>query len=348
MCFISEPMRIGALLSAGLLAINSAAAQSLPETLIEAGHWKRARAIVEPRIREYPRDALANFLLSQIRNAFGDHESPLAFAENAVSIDGSVAKYHRQVAEALGVKAQHSGMFQQLILARRFKREIDAAIALDPRDLQALRDLMEFYLLAPGIAGGDKTKARDTAARIAVINPAEGFSAQARLAASNGQGNQIEGLLRKAGDAEPLSYRARIALASFYQSPDHANPQEAERQAKEAVKIDPGRVDGYAILSQIYAARGRWTDLDSLLAIAGRDVPDDLLPVYRAGETLLDSNQEFERAVRYLRQYVAGEPEGNAPTLAEARLKLGLALEKARNRASDDTSFTLPVRNPPE
>ena len=52
--------------------------------------------------------------------------------------------------------AQHSNAFQQLFLARRFRKEIDTALSLDSHDTQALRDLMEFYLLAPGLAGGDR------------------------------------------------------------------------------------------------------------------------------------------------------------------------------------------------
>jgi hypothetical protein len=63
------------------------AQQSAAEKLIEAGHWKRARAIVEPRIHEAPDDPLANFLLSQIRNAFGDRTTPLPLAEKAVALD---------------------------------------------------------------------------------------------------------------------------------------------------------------------------------------------------------------------------------------------------------------------
>src|SRR5450631_3573666 len=110
---------------AGILVLAGiAAAQTEAERLIEAGHWKRARAIVEGRMRDNPRDALSHFLLSQIRNAFGDTESPAPLAEQAVALDGGVAKYHRQLAEVLGVKAQHSGILQQLVLARRFKREI--------------------------------------------------------------------------------------------------------------------------------------------------------------------------------------------------------------------------------
>src|SRR5271157_712632 len=120
------------------------------ERLIAAGHWKQARVLVEARIRESPDDPLANFLLSQIRNAFGDRATPLPLAEKAVALDGRTAKYHRQLAEVQGVTAQHAGAFRQLLLGRRFRGEIDAALSSDPRDLQAMRDLLEFYLLAPG------------------------------------------------------------------------------------------------------------------------------------------------------------------------------------------------------
>jgi hypothetical protein len=318
--------RIAALV--GLWAIGAGEAQTLPEKLIEAGHWKRARIIVEARIHDDPRDAMANFLLSQIRNAFGDRESPQALAERAVAIDGGTAKYHRQLAEVLGVKAQHAGIFQQLVLARRFKKEIDAAITLDPHDLQALRDLMEFYLLAPGIAGGDKARAWTIAEQIARVDPAEGFSAQARLAEFNRDRNHVEGLLCKAVDVAPASYRARIALASFYASPSFSNLERAEQHAREAAQIDPGRVEAYAILVQVYASQGRWSDLDSILATAEREVSDDFVPSYRAGETILASGRDITRAVRCFRKYLSGEPEGNAPTLPEAQRKLGLALEK--------------------
>src|SRR5258705_11345815 len=84
------------------------AQQSPAEKLIESGHWKRARTLVEARIREAPDDPLANFLLSQIRNAFGDRTTPLPLAENALALDGKTAKYHRQVPEVQGVMAQHA------------------------------------------------------------------------------------------------------------------------------------------------------------------------------------------------------------------------------------------------
>ena len=43
---------------------------------------------------------------------------------------------------------------------------------------------------------------------------------------------------------------------------------------------------------------------------------------------ILHSGRELPRAERLLRKYLAATPEGNAPTLSEARWQLGLVLEK--------------------
>jgi Tfp pilus assembly protein PilF len=319
------------------------AEQSPAEKLIEGGHWKRARSVVAA-----PHDALSNFLLSQIRAAFGDRTTPLTLAEKAVALDGRTAKYHRQIAEVLGITAQHAGSIQQLFLARRFRREIDAALSLDPRDLQSLRDLLEFYLLAPGIAGGDQHKASEVAGRIAGIDAIEGLLAVARIAEFQKQAAAREEKLRQAAESQPPRYKAHIALAQFYLESGHSNLSAAEAQARAATNLDPGRVDGYALLAAIYADRGAWSELDATLAAAIREVPDDPVPHYRAAERLLAAGRDPIRAERYLRVYLAQEPEGNQPSASEARWRLGLALQAKGSAADALAEFKESVRLDPE
>ena len=296
-------------------AVILRAQPSPAEQLIEAGHWKRARTLVEARMKEAPGDALANLLLSQIRGAFGDRSAPLTYAEKAVELDGRTAKYHRQIAEVLGVTAQHAGALQQLFLARRFRREIDLALACDPRDVQSLRDLVEYYLLAPGIAGGDARKAAEVAARIGAIDAAAGLLAQARIAEHEKLSTR-ESLLRRAA-AHP-NYAARIALAHYYLEAAHTDFTASETAARAAIALNPERVDGYTVLAVVYAERHEWQQLDDALSEAARAVPDDATPHFRAAERLLAKGQDTPRAERYLRFYLAREPEGNQPTLADA------------------------------
>jgi Tfp pilus assembly protein PilF len=294
------------------------------EKLIEAGHWKRARAIVEQRLREAPDDARATFLLSQIRAAFGDRTSPLQLAEKAVRLDGTVARYHRQLAEVQGLIAERSSVFQQVMLARRFRKEIDAAMALDPRDVQAKRDLLEFYLVAPGIVGGDSRKADAVAAQIATVDPSEGFLAKARLAEYHKDYAQAEAMLRRAAEVRPPSYRAHLALARFYLKPPLGNPAAAELWGRAAVALDAGRSGGYEVLASVYAARCDWNSLDSVLAAAEQEVPDDYSSYCRAAEQLLAGNRQPARAAPYLRIYLTQPAEGNQPTADDAQLKLSL------------------------
>ena len=298
---------------------GTARAQDTPaERLIAAGHWKRARALVESRYRDAPNDPLANFLMSQIRAAFGDRTPPMPFAEKAVTLDGRTAKYHRQVAEVAGIMAQHAGLFQQVLLARRFRREIDAARALDSRDVQAWRDQMEFDLLAPGVVGGDQRQAVAVAARIGAIDPAEGFMAQARIAEFHKQPAETGKFLRRAVEADPASYRARIALARFYASADRFHPEDAIREAQLAIQLDHGRVDAYSVLAEVFARLADFVRLDTVLEKAGVEVPDDLTPYYRAAEVLFASQRGEARAQLYLRTYLSQEPEGNEPLSADA------------------------------
>ena len=336
---------IVALLAAALACL---AQERSPEELIVAGHWKRARTLVEQRPREAPQDPNAIFLSSQIRNAFGDRVSPPDLAEKAVRMDGRVARYHRELAEVQGVMAQHAGVLQQVMLARRFRKEIDIALQLDPRDVQAWRDLMEFYLLAPGIVGGDTKKAEAIAGRIIGIDEAAGFLAKARIAEFGKDQAGTEAMLRRAAAVRPPAYRAQVALAEFYLEPGHRNDASAEALAKTALAVDSGRAAAYSILAASYAAREDWGALESLLSAAAGAVPDDPTPSYRAADRLLADRRDPARAERYLRAYLAQDPEGNAPTAADAHWKLGLALHSQQRDEPALEEWKVAVQLDPE
>ena len=128
------------------------------EALINAGHWKRARAIVEPRLAANPRDALAACLLSKIKLAFGDLHGALISAQQAVALEDGNSNYHFQLAEVYGEMAAKASMFVAGGLAKKFKGELDVSLAHDPKNLEALDALMQYSFQAPGIMGGDKGK----------------------------------------------------------------------------------------------------------------------------------------------------------------------------------------------
>ena len=205
------------LLSAfGFLVSARAADSGNAEALIEAGHWKRARAIVEPRVAANPRDAQAVWLLSRIKLAFGDLDGALVPAQQAVALEDGNSDYHLQLAEVYGEMAARASMFAAAGLAHKFKGELDASLARNPKNLDALDALMQYSYQAPGLMGGDKGKARSIADQLVQLSPVRGYFAQAELAQEAKDEAKVEESFRQAVKADPKNYEAQTALAGFY------------------------------------------------------------------------------------------------------------------------------------
>ncbi len=307
------------------------------EALIEAGHWKRARAILEPRLAANPRDAQAACLLSRAKLALGDLDGALKSAQQAVALEDANSNNHFQLAEVYGEMAERASIFAAASLAGKFKGELEASLARDPKNLDTLEALMEYSFQAPGMMGGDKGKARAIAEELVQLSPVHGYLAQAELAKEAKDFAKVEECLLKAVQADPKNYEAQTALASFYTQPSHRNTEGAGKHAREAIELDPARARGYSILAKVLALERRWSELEAVLSASEKAVPDDLAPYFEAADALLESGVELQRGEAYLRKYLTQEPEGEEPDAAHAHRVLGLILEK-RGRSAEAIS----------
>ena len=71
--------------------------------------------------------------------------------------------FHRWLGRVYGQKAERATL--PIGLALKTRDEFQRAAQLDPSDTDALIDVAEYYLEAPGIMGGGHDKARDEATR---------------------------------------------------------------------------------------------------------------------------------------------------------------------------------------
>ncbi len=312
-------------IAAGLLCLY-AAATNLPapnsesvDALIESGHWKRARQAAETRLKTNPNDAQAHAWLSKIESGFGDLEGAIAEAERAVELNPNSAAFHGQLAEVCALMADRSSVLKGLIYARRMKKEIAAALAIDPNHVDTLLVEMMYAWKAPTMAGGDRDRAWQIAAHIARVSPVWAYLARARLAEEEGNDKEVETALRKAVEADPSFYRAHLALARFYCcTAQQKRYAQAEQIAEEAIALDPSNAGGWEILARIYAAQRRGAQLNDTLARAENAAPDDLTPYYAAASVLFETGQDFPHAEQYLRRYLSQPVEGREPSHAEA------------------------------
>lgn len=342
------PLRVSMLLPV-LLAVMAAGGTDpqSPETLIEKGHFKQARTLVDQRLKANPADAETQWLAAWLKQIWGDREAALQHAERAVNAAPSDARYRLRLAEIYGEMAQKASLFQRLGFARRFKAELDRTLALDPRNVRALRDLMEYYITAPSFAGGDRDEAQAMVDRISKIDPLEALLAQVWIARNEKQNDRIEPLYRRALEMDANNWEAHASLANHLTSDAVKRYAHAEPHGRAAVRLAPDRASGYAATARALAGQRKWNELDALLAEAEKAVPDNLVAYYQAAQLCLDAGIESARSERYARKYLTIEPEPRAPGHSRARWLLGRALAGQGRTAEAVAEYKLSVQMDP-
>ncbi len=296
---------------------------------MDANHYKRARVLVEARLRQNPNDAHALYLASLIQEAMGNLRGAMALAEKSVAIDSRNAAYHAQLAECYAYTADRSTWVKGIGYVHLMKKELAASLDLHPHNTAALLVSMMFAFHAPALAGGDRKRAHEIAGEIVRYDANMGYLAHARLAQEDGTDSVKESWLKKAVETTPKFYRAWQEFANFYCCvAARKNAAETERAGQAMVALDPTQASGYAALAAAYARTARWADLDAILAQAERLVPDDLVPYYQAAQSLIDTGQDLPRAERYLARYMGQGPEGLEPDRGQAKWLLASLYEK--------------------
>lgn len=317
-----------------------------PAELLDAGHYRAALRSLEPAAQANPQSGRIAWMLSRARAAVGDLDEALDLADRALATDDSIPEYHVQAAAVSGRLAEKAGLFKQLSFARRAKKELDAAAALDPSNTDAQWGLMMFFYAAPGFLGGDKEKTRAIGQHIVEFAPAAGLYYQARLAEKLKDTTTAENLLLRSAMADPTSFDTSAELAAFYMNakPDQAK---AEKWACQTVHTEPDRAHGWALLAKTYAMCGCWTEAGNIARFSEAIDPDDLAPWYAIAAVAIEKGEQIESAEQWLRKYLARPTEGAEPSWASAHWQLGLALSAQRRRADAITELKIAVEQDP-
>jgi Tfp pilus assembly protein PilF len=325
-----------------LLSISAWSQQSTADKLIAGGHFNRAKPLVRAALERHPQDISALVALSTIQWAFGQLDASTTSAEKAVLAGDESEIAHAQLANTLGAKLASSkiGSIEKMGLARRFRKEADRTLQLNPNNLYAHEALARFYWYAPAIAGGSKAKARQLVDRIIKLNAPRGYAFKAELDATEADRPKsaaaVQADWQKASAADPEGYAAHIGLGSCLLTAGGDKLRGAEDEAKKALALDPSRIDSYRLLAALYVTTARWDNLDANLNRARAAVPDDFGAEYVAAQTILERNigLQLPRAERCLRSYLSQPSEGLEPTMAMAHWRLGVVLEKESHKGA--------------
>src|SRR4051812_7438168 len=162
-----------------------------------------------------PKDGRVFDLMGRNYFMLGDFKKASEVYEQAVAADPSNAEYEHWLGKAYGRRAETSSPFTAPGLASKARQHFEKAVDLNPQDKEAIGDLFEYYVQAPGFLGGGLDKASRLAEKMVALDPAEGYWAQARIAEKRKDFGKAEEHLRRAMDAAPMQVGRVVDLAKF-------------------------------------------------------------------------------------------------------------------------------------
>jgi len=212
----------------------------------------------------------------------GQYKEAVASLEKAIEEDRLNSDHYDWLGKAYGRLAETSSFLSALGHARKTVRAFEQAVELGPTNLEALSDLFEYYLQAPGMVGGGVDKAENIAARVSRLDQAEHHWMRARLAEK-----------RKDYTTAEREFRAALAAA-----PDQ-----------------PGRaLDLAAFLS----SRGRYVESETLFESIVERHPNTPNVLFVRASTYIQSNRKLRQAQALLEKYLEAQIAPDDPPRREA------------------------------
>lgn len=222
-------------------------------------------------------------LAGKTRFMLGDHKDAIDNLQKAVELEPANADYVLWLARAWGRKAEHSNPFAAMSAASHAHEYFERAVALDPHSPEATGDLFDYYLEAPGFAGGGLDKAEALAHRVEAFDPSEGRFDLARIAAR----------------------RKKFT--------------EAEQGFRDALRADP-QATGHAIgFARFLAEQGRSKESDEILAQAEAAHPGSVRLLFGRASIDVESHRNLDEARRLLDRYLDSSLTPDDPSREEAR-----------------------------
>jgi tetratricopeptide (TPR) repeat protein len=181
------------------LAAVLAAAEPPPleraRELYNRTEYEAALALLGPIAQK---DSATYLLMGQCQYMQGEPRKSSELFLKAVQLDPANSDSRMWLARAYGRRAETSSFFTAPGFATKARENFEQAIQLNPMNLEAMSDLFEYYLDAPGFLGGGLDRAAALAKRMGEINPAEYHWGEARLAEKRKEYQTAEQHFRRA------------------------------------------------------------------------------------------------------------------------------------------------------
>jgi tetratricopeptide (TPR) repeat protein len=255
----------GRVLASGFPPDASASLQNASRQF-NSGNYSGAVSTLQVAAIANPNNAEVVYWLGRSYYELHDYDNAITNLEKAVQIDSKNSDYHLWLGRAYGGKADREHSF---FLAKKVKKEFEEAVAANPSNITARRDLEEFNLEAPWVVGGNKDDAKAQVEAIAAIDPIQGHLARAFYYAALKKQDSAESEYQQALAARPKSVDPYFEAANYFIKQNKPAELKAAIDGATAVNPNDPRLayyrGVYGVLSAIDPAHSE-QDLKSYLA----------------------------------------------------------------------------------
>jgi tetratricopeptide (TPR) repeat protein len=279
--------------------------------LYEAKKPAEAKKILTQIDDDHKDYAAAQYYLGRIAYDEKQYEDAADFLAEAAEANPNVADYHFWHGAAMGMDAQQSGMMRKGMLAPKIKTAFEKTVALDPKNIEAMNSLVQFYIQAPGFMGGDLKKGLEMANRMKALDKARGAMAAAEVHLADKKPALAEAEYAALVKAEPTKMEYLIALANYYLG---------QKQYDKAFAV-----------------------YDPLL----KKEPENLSASYQLGKLAAVSGLQLDRGETGLKKYLQTTPAKDQPQPANAYHRLGMIYEHKKNLPEARKCFEQAVKLDP-
>jgi len=176
-------------------------------------------------------------LLGRSYFANAEYKKATEVFEKAIQTDPQNADHRHWLGRTFGRRAKLSTFINAPGYASKARQNFEKAVQLDPRHSEALNDLFEYYIQAPGFLGGGFDKAQALLDKIGALDPAEKHYAMARLAEERKDFKSAEAQLRRAMESAPRQIGRIVDLAHFLSK--QGRTAESDAIFEQAQKVSP-------------------------------------------------------------------------------------------------------------
>lgn len=184
------------------------------------------------------KDARTWGLLGKTYFNIGEYKKATDALEKAVALDPRSSDFVHWLGKAWGRRAEAASVFTAPGYASKARQYFERAAMLDLSNREAIGDLFDYYMEAPGFLGGGLHRAEALADRMATLDPAEGFYLKAQVADRQKEFDKAEQFLRRALELAPRQVGRTLELAKYLSKLGRV--QESEAAFAQAEKIAPG------------------------------------------------------------------------------------------------------------